>query len=48
MPNRARSLHGAAVAYAAAGKPEIAKERQAMLQSFWQGRPLDSPTASGR
>ena len=40
MPNRARSLAGAAAAYAASGRPEIARERWAALQSFWKGRDL--------
>jgi len=42
MPNRARSLMGAAQAYAAAGKPELAAERRATLQSFWKGKPVNS------
>jgi tetratricopeptide (TPR) repeat protein len=43
MPNRPRSLHGAAVAYAAAGRADLAKERWGALQSFWQGKPFAPP-----
>ena len=42
MPNRARALMGAAQAYAAAGKPELAAERRATLQSFWKGKPINA------
>jgi hypothetical protein len=38
MPNRARSLHGAAVAHAAAGHRELSDERWTTLRSFWKGR----------
>ena len=38
MPNRARSLQGAAAAYAAAGQTGRAAERRATLQMFWRGR----------
>jgi tetratricopeptide (TPR) repeat protein len=38
MPNRARSLHGAALAYAAAGDRELSNERWTTLRSFWKGR----------
>jgi predicted Zn-dependent protease len=49
MPNRARSLHGAAQAYAAAGDRERAAERTATLRSFWKGKPLTATSsASGR
>ena len=48
MPNRARSLHGAARAYAAAGKADAARERWAKLQSFWKGTPLAAPDLGGR
>ena len=48
MPNRARSLHGAARAYAAAGKADTARERWAKLQSFWKGTPLAAPDLGGR
>ncbi|HEY7475197.1 MAG TPA: hypothetical protein VH679_09320 [Vicinamibacterales bacterium] len=40
MPNRARSLMGAAKAYAAAGKADLARERTATLKSFWKGAPV--------
>jgi tetratricopeptide (TPR) repeat protein len=43
MPNRARSLHGAAKAYAAANRADLSKERWNMLQGFWKGAPLDPP-----
>jgi tetratricopeptide (TPR) repeat protein len=39
-PNRARSLIGAAKAYAAAGKADLARERTATLRSFWKGTPI--------
>jgi tetratricopeptide (TPR) repeat protein len=39
-PNRARSLHGAALAYAAAGNQQQSAERWATLRSFWTGKPL--------
>jgi hypothetical protein len=39
-PNRARSLHGAAVAYAAAGNQQLSAERWATLRSFWTGKPF--------
>jgi len=48
MPNRARSLHGAARAYAAAGKADAARERWAKLQSFWKGTPLVAPDLGGK
>lgn len=38
MPNRARSLHGAALAYAAAGDRTKSAERWATLRSFWKGK----------
>jgi tetratricopeptide (TPR) repeat protein len=43
MPKRARSLMGAAAAYAAAGKPDLARERWQTLQGFWKGKPLQAP-----
>jgi hypothetical protein len=43
MPNRARSLMGAAKAHAAAGHREIAAERTATLNSFWKGKPFVAP-----
>jgi tetratricopeptide (TPR) repeat protein len=39
MPNRPRSLHGAATAYAKAGKTDVARERKAALDGFWKGKP---------
>ena len=48
MPNRARSLHGAASAYAAAGKRELSRERWTKLQSFWIGKPFASPNTDAR
>jgi hypothetical protein len=48
MPNRARSLHGAATAYSAAGKRELAAERWATLQSFWKGRAFARPATEAR
>jgi len=38
MPNRARSLHGAALAYAAAGNPDQSAARWTTLKSFWTGK----------
>jgi tetratricopeptide (TPR) repeat protein len=38
MPNRARALHGAAVAYAAAGQRDKSDERWTTLRSFWKGK----------
>jgi tetratricopeptide (TPR) repeat protein len=43
-PNRARSLMGAARAYAASGNRTVAAERWATLQSFWKGKALGNPT----
>jgi predicted Zn-dependent protease len=40
MPNRARGLYGAALAYGAAGDRGRASERWTTLQSFWKGKPL--------
>ena len=42
MPNRARSLHGAALAYAAIGDRERANERWTTLRSFWKGKPFST------
>jgi tetratricopeptide (TPR) repeat protein len=47
MPNRARSLHGAATAYAASGNQQLATERSNTLRSFWKGKPL-APTSLER
>jgi hypothetical protein len=48
MPNRARSLHGAATAHAAAGHKELAAERRATLASFWKGKALTNPGTAER
>jgi tetratricopeptide (TPR) repeat protein len=48
MPNRARSLMGAASAYAAAGDRNTAAARYAALKSFWKGRPVVNPTYEAR
>jgi tetratricopeptide (TPR) repeat protein len=48
MPNRARSLHGAATAYSAAGKRELAAERWDRLQSFWKGKAFARPATEVR
>lgn len=48
MPNRARSLHGAAMAHDAAGNREAASERWSTLQSFWIGKPFNRTTTSSR
>ena len=45
-PNRARALHGAALAYGAAGNQQLAAERWATLRSFWTGKPLATSTTS--
>ena len=45
MPNRARSLMGAAKAYAAAGNAELAAARHKTLLSFWKGAPVAAPTS---
>ena len=42
MPNRARALHGAALAYAAAGDRERSTERWTTLRSFWKGKAFSS------
>jgi tetratricopeptide (TPR) repeat protein len=43
MPNRPRSLYGAAVAYAGSGRADLARARWATLQAFWKGKPFDAP-----
>jgi hypothetical protein len=48
MPNRARSLMGAASAHAAAGHKEAAGARAATLNAFWKGKPFTMPTTDGR
>jgi hypothetical protein len=44
MPNRARSLHGAALAYAAAGDRDKSNERWTTLRSFWKGKAFAATT----
>ena len=46
MPNRARSLMGAARAYAAAGKAAAADARFKTLMSFWKGKAPAAPTTT--
>jgi tetratricopeptide (TPR) repeat protein len=48
MPNRARSLHGSAMAHNAAGHKDLAAERRATLASFWKGKALDAPATDNR
>jgi hypothetical protein len=48
MPNRARSLIGAARAHAAAGHRELAEARYKTLMSFWKGQPVARPTTEAR
>ncbi len=48
MPKRARSLMGAARAYAAAGKKDLADARFNTLMSFWKGRAVTRPTTDAR
>jgi hypothetical protein len=48
MPNRARSLIGSARAHAGAGHREIARERYALLNSFWKGKPFSNPSTDQR
>jgi hypothetical protein len=43
MPNRARSLYGAATAHAAAGHADLSRARWTTLQSFWKGKPFEAP-----
>jgi len=45
MPNRARSLHGAARAHAAAGHTDIAAERFETLKKLWKGPAFANPTS---
>jgi tetratricopeptide (TPR) repeat protein len=42
MPNRARSLHGAALAHAGAGNTALSNERWTKLRSFWKGKPFST------
>ncbi len=48
MPNRARSLIGAARAHAAAGHKDIAAERYKTLMAFWKGAAFANPTTDAR
>jgi tetratricopeptide (TPR) repeat protein len=48
MPNRARSLMGAARAYAAVGNRELADARYRTLMSFWKGPSVVRPTTDAR
>jgi tetratricopeptide (TPR) repeat protein len=43
MPNRPRSVYGSAMAHAAAAHQDVARERWALLQSFWKGKPFAPP-----
>jgi tetratricopeptide (TPR) repeat protein len=43
MPNRPRSLHGSAMAHAAAGRKDLAAERWAALTAFWKGKAFNNP-----
>jgi tetratricopeptide (TPR) repeat protein len=44
MPNRARSLMGAARAHAAAGNKDLAAARHRTLMAFWKGGAFTNPT----
>jgi hypothetical protein len=48
MPNRARSLMGAARAHAAAGHKDLAEARYKALKSFWKGASIAAPTTDVR
>ena len=48
MPNRARSLMGAARAHAAAGHKDLAEARYKALKSFWKGPTIAAPTTEAR
>ncbi|MGQ0733211.1 MAG: hypothetical protein ACT4QD_06090 [Acidobacteriota bacterium] len=48
MPNRARSLIGAARAHAAAGHADVAEARYKTLMSFWKGASISRPTTEAR
>ncbi len=48
MPNRARSLMGAAKAHAGAGHKELAADRSATLNSFWKGKPFSHTPTDAR
>jgi hypothetical protein len=48
MPNRGRSLMGAARAYSAAGKQDLADVRYKTLMTFWKGASIARPTTDPR
>ncbi|MFN2445255.1 MAG: tetratricopeptide repeat protein [Vicinamibacterales bacterium] len=48
MPNRARSLIGAARAHAAAGNKEKAADRFEALKVMWKGAPFTNPTTEAQ
>ncbi len=48
MPNRARSLMGAASAHAAAGHADLAEARYKTLTSFWKGPAISRPPTDAR
>jgi len=48
MPNRARSLMGAARAHSAAGHKDLAEARYKTLMSFWKGGAIARPTTDAR
>jgi tetratricopeptide (TPR) repeat protein len=48
MPNRARSLMGAARAHAGAGHKDLAEARYKSLKSFWKGAAISAPTTEAR
>jgi len=48
MPNRARSLMGAARAHAGAGHKDLAEARYKALKSFWKGAAIAAPTTEAR
>ena len=48
MPNRARSLMGAARAHGAAGHKDLAEARYKTLMSFWKGGAIARPTTDAR
>ena len=48
MPNRARSLIGAARAHGAAGNKDLAAERYKTLMTFWKGATFANPTTDAR
>jgi hypothetical protein len=48
MPNRARSLMGAARAHSAARHRDLAEARHKALMSFWKGPSIAQPTTGVR